>query len=96
MSPEDEILALREEVAALRALVGPSDESYAKLQLDVLTARDAAKGAEAELGTLRGTITEMSTQLARAQQSQDAVQRAYVVGRRSMGGVARRFRARRR
>ncbi len=93
MEPDVEIAALRAEVAALRALVGPSEESYEKLQLDVLSARDAAKGTESELGTLRGTITELNTQLARARQDQDAVQRAYLFGRRSARRVGRRFRS---
>ena len=93
MNPDEEIAALRSEVAALRALVGPSEESYEKLQLDVLSARDAAKGAEAEMGTLRGTITELSTQLARARQDQDAVQRAYLASRRSARGIGRRLRS---
>ena len=64
-----------DEVARLRALVGPSEESYEKLRLDVAEARQAAKDAEAEAGRLRGLMAEMSTQLARARQDQDRFQR---------------------
>ncbi len=92
MSSNAEIAALREEIAALRALVGPSDDDYRKLQRDVLNARDAAKGAEAELGTLRGTIVEMTAQLARARQDQDAAQRGVLLARRKALGVVARAR----
>ena len=62
------------ETARLRALVGPSEESYEKLRVDVTEARQAAKNAEAEAGRLRGLMAEMSTQLARARQDQDRLQ----------------------
>jgi hypothetical protein len=52
--PSDELAELRAEVARLRELVGPNERSYVQLQIDLLGARDAAIGAEAALGTLRG------------------------------------------
>jgi hypothetical protein len=45
---------LRAEIARLRAIVGPSEDTYLKLQLDLLGARDAAVASESELGRLRG------------------------------------------
>lgn len=61
----DDVAALRAEVARLRALVGPSEESYEKLRLDVLGARDVAIGAEAELGRARARIAALETDVAR-------------------------------
>ncbi len=63
----DEIAALTTEVARLRALVGPSEDDYRKLQLDVLGARDAVIAAEAEVGGQRGRNQLLETELARAQ-----------------------------
>ena len=54
MATDDELAQLRAEVARLRELVGPNEKSYTQLQIDLLGARDAAIGAEAELGTVRG------------------------------------------
>lgn len=63
----EEIDALRAEIERLRALVGPNEDSYAKLQLDVLGARDAAIAAEAEVGVARGYSQLLMTELARSQ-----------------------------
>jgi len=60
-----EVTALREEVARLRVLVGPSEESYEKLRLDVLAARDLAFAAESELGRLRGSVVALTVDVAR-------------------------------
>jgi hypothetical protein len=54
-----ELEALQAEVEHLRTLVGPSEESYTKLRLDLLGARDAAIAAEAEVGRLRSRETEL-------------------------------------
>lgn len=62
----EEILELRLEVEHLRALVGPSEDDYRKLQLDLLGARDVAIVAEAELGVQRGRNQLLETELARA------------------------------
>lgn len=62
---ERELRALRAEVERLRAIVGPSEESYGKLRLDVLGARDAAIAAEAELGRARARISALETDVAR-------------------------------
>ena len=67
-SPADELTRLRSEVERLQGLIGPSEKSYRKLQLDVLGARDAAIAAEAELGYVRGQVYQVlavgpSTQL---------------------------------
>jgi hypothetical protein len=63
----DELAALRSEVDRLRALVGPSENDYRKLQLNLLGARDAAIAAEAEVGVQRGRNQLLETELARAQ-----------------------------
>lgn len=64
-SSSAELQELRAEVARLRELVGPSEESYVKLRLDVLGARDAAIGAEAELGRLKGYCQALEVQVVR-------------------------------
>jgi hypothetical protein len=65
-----EVEHLRAEVDRLRALVGPSEESYVKLRLDVLGARDAAIGAEAEAGRLKGYCQALEAQVARLDRDQ--------------------------
>jgi hypothetical protein len=64
-SVDEELISLRAEVAHLRALVGPTEESYAKLRLDVLSARDAAKASEAELGQARARIMQLDSDVLR-------------------------------
>jgi cell division protein FtsB len=65
-----ELEQLRREVERLRQLVGPSEESYVKLRLDVLGARDAAIGAEAEAGRLKGYCMALEAQVARLDRDQ--------------------------
>ena len=66
--PEGETVeSLWAEVQRLRELVGPSEESYVKLHLDVLGARDAAMGAEMELGQVRAQVLAMGSEVARLQ-----------------------------
>lgn len=67
----DELTALRAEVQHLRELVGPSEQSYIDLQLAVLGARDAAIGAEAELGNMRGSYQSLGAEVARARRDQE-------------------------
>lgn len=67
---QTELQALRAEVAHLRSLVGPSEESYIKLRLDVLGARDAAIGAEAEAGRIKGRCAALEAEIARQQRDQ--------------------------
>jgi hypothetical protein len=62
----EELVELRSEVEHLRALVGPSEDDYRKLQLDLLGARDVAIAAEAEAGVQRGRNQLLETELARA------------------------------
>jgi predicted nucleic acid-binding Zn-ribbon protein len=88
---EDELAALRQEVERLRELVGPSEQSYVDLQQDLLAARDAAKGAEATAGMLRGQLAELHVELARARQDQDHLQR--IVSSRLRLGAGRLSRA---
>ncbi len=78
---------LRNEISRLRALVGPSETSYEQMRTDLLAARDAAKGAEAAAGSLRGLNAELHVHLARARQDQDHFQRLVVGSAR--GFVAR-------
>jgi hypothetical protein len=61
-----ELAGLRAEVERLRELVGPSEASYVKLKMDLLSARDAVIGAEAEAGLLRGRIRSLEAELTRA------------------------------
>ncbi len=68
---KDELAALMAEVQRLRQLVGPSEQSYIDLQLAVLGARDAAIGAEAELGNLRGSYQSLGAEVARARRDQE-------------------------
>jgi predicted nucleic acid-binding Zn-ribbon protein len=89
--PSREIRELREEVDRLRALVGPSEASYERMREDLLAARDAARGAHAEAGSLRGLNAELHVHLARARQDQDHLQR--LVGASFNGVVARLFRS---
>jgi hypothetical protein len=92
--PEDPA-ALRAEIDRLRALVGPSEQSYDDLRQDLLAATDVAKGAEAEAGMLRGQLAEMHVALARARQDQEYFQRMVPVGlRASWGRISRSLRSR--
>jgi predicted nucleic acid-binding Zn-ribbon protein len=58
---------LHEELRRLQALLGPSEDSYRKLQLDLLGARDAAIAAEAKVGNLRGQIVALTSLNARTE-----------------------------
>jgi hypothetical protein len=62
---EADIEALRAEVTWLRELVGPDEKSFAQLRLDVLAARDAALGAEAELGALKAYNLALEAEVTR-------------------------------
>ncbi|MFP5488374.1 MAG: hypothetical protein ACLGHQ_08730 [Acidimicrobiia bacterium] len=87
---DESIEELRAEVERLRALVGPSEQSYLDLQQDLLAARDVARGAEAAAGVLRGHIAELDVALARARQDQDHFQRMVLDQTRSLFGRLRR------
>lgn len=63
------------ELARMRALVGPNEQSYEDLSRELAQASDAVKEAEAEAGRLRGRITEMQLELHRARQDQFHLQR---------------------
>ena len=56
---------LRAEVTRLRELVGSDEKSYVQLRLDVLAARDAALGAEAELGALKAYNLALEAEVTR-------------------------------
>jgi hypothetical protein len=91
----DDPAALQAEVDRLRSLVGPSEQSYTDLRQDLLAARDAAKGAEAQAGVLRGQLAEIHVELARARQDQEYFQRMIPVGlRASWGRLTRGLRSR--
>jgi hypothetical protein len=66
-----DVEALRAEVHRLRSLVGPSEESYEKLRLDVLAARDAALGAEAALGNAEGYCRALEAEVTRLQRDHE-------------------------
>lgn len=76
-------MATDDELSRLRALVGPSEISYLQIKEDLEAASSATRAAVLDAGRLRGELTEMSVQLARARQDQDVMQR-----RRQMGLVA--------
>ncbi len=85
--------ALRAEIDRLRDLVGPSEQSYADLRRELLAARDAVRGAEASLGSLRGRVVELEAGLVRAQQDQEHFQQIVYnrlrSGRRRVGRALR-------
>lgn len=89
----DDPALLRSEIDRLRDLVGPSEQSYTDLRQELLAARDAVRGAEAALGSLRGRIVELETGLVRAQQDQahfqELVYNALRSGRRRMSRALR-------
>ena len=66
VSPEVEVEQLRAEVARLREVIGPNEQSYIKLKTDMWSARDAVIGAEAEVGILRGRVRSLEAELTRA------------------------------
>ena len=65
--PADELASLRDEVARLRGLVGPSEKSYVDLTQESRTARDAARRAELETGRLQAQIVELENEVRRWQ-----------------------------
>jgi predicted nucleic acid-binding Zn-ribbon protein len=81
--PDDDPAALRAEIDRLRELVGPTEQSYVDLRRDLLAARDAATGAEASAGVLRGRVAELEVELARARQDQEHFQQAVFGSARS-------------
>lgn len=92
---EPSIEELQAEIERLRALVGPSELSYRELQDDLLAARDAARGAEAAAGVLRGQNAELHVAVARARQDQEQFQRLVSDRLQSVAGrVGRSIRSR--
>ena len=63
------------ELERLQRLVGPSETSYTELLADRDEAQRVARVALAETGELRGHIVELNTQVSRARQDQDLLQR---------------------
>ena len=63
------------ELERLQNLVGPSETAYAELLADRNEAQQVARDASAAVGELRGHIVELNTQVSRAQQDQDILQR---------------------
>ncbi|MCU1395080.1 MAG: hypothetical protein JWM34_3508 [Ilumatobacteraceae bacterium] len=97
-APADlDVEELRAEVARLRDLIGPNEQSYIKLKTDMWTARDAVIGAEAEVGILRGRVRSLEAELTRAIKEQqwfktEVINRlkAYRIIHRKVIGRARR------
>lgn len=89
----DDTDALRAEVDRLRDLVGPSEQSYVDLRRELLAAQDAVRGAQAEVGNLKGHVTELYVELERARQDQDHFQRivldTFRAGRQRVGRAIR-------
>jgi predicted nucleic acid-binding Zn-ribbon protein len=90
---DDDPARLRAEIDRLRELVGPSEQTYADLRHELLAARDAARGAQATAGSLRGQIAELEVALSRARQDQEHFQKtvfsAIRFGRRRVGRALR-------
>lgn len=85
--PDDEA-----ELERLRALVGPSEIAFRELRDDVFEASAQTKLAALESGRLRGELAEMTVQLARARQDQDARERRAEMGPISyLGDLAREY-----
>ena len=63
------------ELERLRNLVGPSETAYGELLADRDEAQRVARDASAAVGELRGRIVELNTQVSRARQDQDILQR---------------------
>jgi hypothetical protein len=88
--PDGEVAALRAEVERLRSLVGPSEESYDKLRLDLWAARDLAQGCEAEAGQLRGRVRALEAELVRATQDKRNFHKLFYGHLRQYSGALRR------
>ncbi len=82
----------------MRRLVGPCEQSYDDLRVDLIAARDAAKSAEQAAGELRGELTEAYAALDRALLGGPALGYVLRQVKNSLGGtfVGRTYRARRR
>jgi chromosome segregation ATPase len=95
--PQD-LNSLRNELQRLRALLGPSEQDYRQLRLDLLGAIDAARGAQAALGEAEGRAMMLEAEIARLQRSHRWLRReimARIRGRiRGLGFRARRIAAR--
>jgi hypothetical protein len=83
-STEDELASLRAEVERLRQLVGPSEHSYIDLQLALLGAKDAVIGAEAELGTMRGSYHALGAEVIRARRDQEWLREQVMIPMRKL------------
>ena len=73
--PNMSLVSDESELDRLRNLVGPSETAYAELLADRDEAQRVARNASAEVGELRGHIVELNTQVSRARQDQDVLQR---------------------
>ena len=89
-SPDEEVASLKAEIERLRALVGPSEESYNKLRLDLWAARDLAQGCEAEAGQLRGRVRALEAELVRATQDKRNFHKLFYGHLRQYSGAVRR------
>jgi len=92
--PSGELTELRSEVSRLRALVGPSEKSYEDMTRDALSARDAARTAELETGSLRAQIVELENEVRRWQRDfvwfrERVVKKVPIFGR-VIGGLRRK------
>ena len=93
VEPTADVAALHDEVARLRALVGPDERAYEQLRDDRDAAVAAARDAEREVGRVRGELAEMPVQLVRARQDQERDQqifdRARRISERATAGAGR-------
>lgn len=89
-STGDDVAALQAEIDRLRALVGPTEEAYTKLRLDLWAARDHAQGAEAEAGQLRGRVRALDAELTRAMQDKRNFHKLFYGHLRQYSGALRR------
>lgn len=86
-----ELIRLRAEVERLRALVGPSEDSYEKLTRDAIGARQAAMEAELDAGRARARVVELENEVRRWQRDfvwfRDSVTRRLPLAQRFLAGL---------
>lgn len=89
-SSADRVDVMAAELERLRALVGPLEESYEDLRVELAEARQAVRIAELDAGRLRGELTAMSVDLHRARQDQYHVRRLLLRPLRALRVLGRR------
>lgn len=91
----DELFELRAENLRLRQLVGPVEQSYAELRVELAEASDAVRAAETANGELRGEVMELTVALGQARHNMGKISRIITQrSRRVVGRLSRPVRRR--